>query len=84
MAFLASKPAPSITEGFDVLVQLVMAEITTEPEEKRTDSYMVITGSQQRKYKYQSHSEHIRNPLTSDKPVVVFRLPCVSLYSSPS
>ena len=30
-AFLARSPAPSMTEGLEVLVQLVMAEITTEP-----------------------------------------------------
>lgn len=30
-AFWASKPAPSMTEGFDVFVQLVMAAITTDP-----------------------------------------------------
>src|SRR3954471_20677258 len=30
-AFLATRPAASITEGFDVLVQLVMAAITTWP-----------------------------------------------------
>ena len=30
-AFFASKPAAIITEGFDVLVQLVMAAITTAP-----------------------------------------------------
>ncbi len=30
-AFLATRPAASITEGFDVLVQLVMAAMTTEP-----------------------------------------------------
>ena len=30
-AFLASRPAPIITDGFEVLVQLVMAAITTAP-----------------------------------------------------
>src|SRR5690242_9437544 len=30
-AFLASRPAPSMTEGFDVFVQLVIAAITTAP-----------------------------------------------------
>ena len=30
-AFLARRPAPIITDGFEVLVQLVMAAITTEP-----------------------------------------------------
>ena len=30
-AFLASRPAASITEGFEVLVQLVIAAMTTAP-----------------------------------------------------
>jgi hypothetical protein len=30
-AFLASRPAPSITDGFEVFVQLVIAAITTWP-----------------------------------------------------
>ena len=30
-AFFASRPAASITAGFDVFVQLVIAAITTEP-----------------------------------------------------
>ncbi len=30
-AFFASRPAAIITDGFDVLVQLVIAAITTEP-----------------------------------------------------
>ncbi len=30
-AFFASNPAPIITEGFEVFVQLVMAAITTAP-----------------------------------------------------
>ena len=30
-AFLARRAAPIITDGFEVLVQLVMAAITTEP-----------------------------------------------------
>ena len=30
-AFLASRPAPIITDGFDVFVQLVIAAITTRP-----------------------------------------------------
>lgn len=30
-AFLANSPAPSITDGLLVFVQLVMAAITTEP-----------------------------------------------------
>ncbi|SKZ85471.1 Uncharacterised protein [Mycobacteroides abscessus subsp. abscessus] len=30
-AFLASRPAPSMTDGFDVLVQLVIDAIVTMP-----------------------------------------------------
>ncbi len=30
-AFLASRPAATMTDGFDVLVQLVIAAMTTEP-----------------------------------------------------
>ena len=30
-AFLATRPAPTITVGFEVLVQLVIAAITTAP-----------------------------------------------------
>jgi hypothetical protein len=30
-AFLARRPAASITDGFDVFVQLVIAAMTTEP-----------------------------------------------------
>ena len=30
-AFFASSPAPIITEGFEVFVQLVIAAITTRP-----------------------------------------------------
>ena len=30
-AFRASRPAPTITDGFDVFVQLVIAAITTSP-----------------------------------------------------
>ena len=30
-AFLASRPAPTITDGLEVLVQLVIAAIATEP-----------------------------------------------------
>lgn len=33
-AFLARRPAPSITEGLLVLVQLVIADMTTEPIKK--------------------------------------------------
>jgi hypothetical protein len=31
MAFLASRPAPTSTEGFEVLVQDVIAAMTTAP-----------------------------------------------------
>ena len=37
-AFLATSPAPSITEGFEVLVQLVIAAITTWPWSSSTVS----------------------------------------------
>ncbi len=30
-AFFATRPAPSITDGFEVLVQLVMAAMMTSP-----------------------------------------------------
>ena len=33
-AFLARRPAPSITDGLLVFVQLVIAAITTEPRQK--------------------------------------------------
>ncbi len=36
-AFFASRPAASITEGFEVFVQLVIAAITTEPWLKVAD-----------------------------------------------
>ena len=35
-AFLARRPAPSITEGLLVLVQLVIADMTTEPIKKNS------------------------------------------------
>src|SRR5262249_4901913 len=40
-AFLASRPAPIITLGFDVFVQLVIAAITTEP----WSSVVIASGS---------------------------------------
>ena len=45
-AFLASSPAPTITDGFDVLVQLVMAAIATEPlwSGKLSPSRLTSTG----------------------------------------
>ena len=45
-AFLASSPAPTITDGFEVLVQLVMAAIATEPlaSGKRSPSELTSTG----------------------------------------
>ena len=36
LAFFATKPAATITVGFDVLVQLVIAAIKTEPSESRS------------------------------------------------
>ena len=35
-AFFASSPAPTITDGFEVLVQLVIAAITTAPSCRET------------------------------------------------
>src|SRR6185312_3603672 len=37
-AFLASRPAPTMTDGFEVFVQLVMAAITTAPLFSSADS----------------------------------------------
>ena len=42
-AFFASRPAPSITEGFEVLVQLVMAAMTTAPLERSNESPLLRT-----------------------------------------
>lgn len=39
-AFLARSPAPNITDGLDVLVQLVIADITTEPKESMNNIIM--------------------------------------------
>ena len=44
-AFLASRPAPTITDGLEVLVQLVMAEITTEPWVSSKESPFCRTGT---------------------------------------
>ncbi len=49
-AFRASRPAPSMTAGFDVFVQLVMAAITTAPwpivaVPPRTSTGIVFAGS---------------------------------------
>jgi hypothetical protein len=47
-AFFASRPAPSITDGFEVLVQLVIAAITTWPWSSSTvspDSSSTLTAS---------------------------------------
>src|SRR3954470_13214091 len=41
-AFLATRPAPIITLGFDVLVQLVIAAITTAP---CSSACVVVTGA---------------------------------------
>jgi len=45
MAFLASNPAPSISEGSEVLVQLVMAAMTTEPFESSKLSPLFFTAT---------------------------------------
>src|SRR6185295_3036105 len=42
-AFLAKRPAPIKTEGLDVLVQLVIAEITTEPWRRSNLSPFIST-----------------------------------------
>src|ERR1700722_20886540 len=42
-AFFASKPAPKRTDGFDVLVQLVMAAMTTDPSATSCDAFSSIT-----------------------------------------
>src|SRR5918999_6085281 len=39
-AFLARRPAPSITDGLEVLVQLVIAAMTTEPSLRCTSSVL--------------------------------------------
>ena len=44
-AFCATRPAPSITDGFEVLVQLVMAAITTEPCAARRAAPFISTGT---------------------------------------
>ncbi len=44
-AFLASSPAPTITDGFDVLVQLVMAAMTTAPWSSSTSSPSIDTAT---------------------------------------
>ena len=38
-AFLASSPAPNITDGLLVLVQLVIAAMTTEPVRKKNENH---------------------------------------------
>jgi hypothetical protein len=45
-AFLARSPAPTITEGLEVLVQLVIAAIATDPlaSGKRSSSAVTSTG----------------------------------------
>src|SRR5215210_2927982 len=42
-AFLAKRPAPIITEGLEVLVQLVMAAITAEPCVRESSSPSTVT-----------------------------------------
>ena len=44
-AFFASKPAPSMSEGFEVLVQLVIAAITTAPLERSNESPLFRTAT---------------------------------------
>src|SRR5208337_373966 len=44
-AFLATNPAPSISEGLEVFVQLVMAAITTAPLESSKPSPLFFTGT---------------------------------------
>ena len=43
-AFLARSPAATITDGFDVFVQLVIAAITTEPCPSSKDSSPMADG----------------------------------------
>ena len=45
MAFFASKPAPNITEGLLVFVQLVMEEITTDPDKNEIKVVIFILNS---------------------------------------
>lgn len=45
MAFFASKPAPNITEGLLVFVQLVMEEITTDPDKNEIEVVIFILNS---------------------------------------
>ena len=42
-AFFASRPAPSISDGFEVLVQLVIAAMTTEPSARSNVSPLFCT-----------------------------------------
>src|SRR5438270_13768404 len=42
-AFFASKPAPTMTNGLDVLVQLVIAATTTAPWSSSNDSPSTVT-----------------------------------------
>src|SRR5215468_7664908 len=44
-AFRARIPAPSITDGFDVFVQLVIAAITTEPWPSSPRAPFIRTGT---------------------------------------
>src|SRR5574341_2530631 len=44
-AFLASRPAPIITDGLEVLVQLVMAPITTAPSNRLKVSFPSVTAT---------------------------------------
>ena len=44
-AFLASRPPPTITDGFEVLVQLVIAAIATEPVDSGNVSPFEVTST---------------------------------------
>ncbi len=44
-AFFASRPAPSISDGFEVLVQLVMAAMTTAPLHRSKESPLFLTAA---------------------------------------
>src|SRR5215469_5104260 len=49
-AFFATRPAASMTEGFEVLVQLVIAAITTEPFETASLLVLEALGKASRKF----------------------------------
>ena len=41
-AFLARRPAPNITDGLEVFVQLVIADMTTEPKLQNIISHLIM------------------------------------------